>query len=352
MNFATSINSTIYLLAFDKRLKFLRDGNDITRDDIVSAISIYDGDNQIIVNDLSTFSKCTLNEMKRMQGIINHDIDLRTEYDDEEEDFGYDSEEMEAQDEPSNLRQDFPESWIFDSFDTGNKKSIMKEFKVPDSITTWLISAFSLNKNIGIAMAPTQELKVMNNFFVEINLPYSIKFKEVLRLDILVFNYVESKDILDVDVQLENANGKEFQFIEYSKIRGIEDCTPLPNNNIISIKSTNVPHTKVKKVSFYIRSNVIEGKDDNIPKELAIKVSATAKGRQGRTYVDQVFKKLLVEPVGVRDYTVFTQDHVLKGEKTPEHSYHANYTDGLTGLSVIVGGDFLGNAVEMSKRFQ
>ena len=349
MNFATSPKSTVFLLAFDKRLKFLRDGNDITRDDVVSAISSYDGDSQIIVNDLTTWTLCTGNEFKRVKEILDPEIDIRYNYDDEDDDV-LDSDEIEAQDDLPVLRKDFPETWIFESFETGDKKTAVKEFTAPDSITTWLISAFSLNKDKGLAMAPTQELKVMNEFFVEMNLPYSIKFKEVLRLDILVFNYVESKEPLDVDVELENANGKEFQFIEYSKVKGV--CTLIPNNNIKSSKSTKVSHTSVKKVSFYIRSNMLEGKTDNIPKELDLKVRATARGRHGKTYEDQVFKKLLVEPVGVRDYAVFTEDHVLNGEKTQEHTYHVNFTDGLTGLNVIVGGDYLGNSVEMSKRFQ
>ncbi|CAG9810781.1 unnamed protein product [Chironomus riparius] len=350
MNFATSPKSKIYMLAFDKRLKFLRDGNDITRDDVVSAISSYDGDNQIMVNDLSSWTKCTLNEMKRMQEILDHDIDLRGTYYDDYDGVEIDSEEEEAHDENAVLRKDFPESWIFESFEIGDKKTAMKEFTAPDSITTWLISAFSLNIEKGLAMAPTQELKVMNEFFVEINLPYSIKFKEVLRLDILVFNYVESRDNLDVDVHLINANGNQFQFIEYSKVKGV--CTAIPNDNLISSTFTKVPYTAVKKVSFYIRSSVVEGKSNNIPKELDIIVRATASGRYLRTYEDSVEKKLLVEPVGVRDYSIFTEDYVLNGEKTQELTHHANFTDGLTGLDVIVGGDYLGDAVEMSKRFQ
>ncbi|XP_070504691.1 CD109 antigen-like [Chironomus tepperi] len=351
MNFSTSPKSTIYMLAFDKRLKFLRDGNDITRDDVASAMSSYDSDNQIIVNDLSSWTACTGNEVKRIQDVLDHEIDLRLfsgSDEDFDEDFDYiDVMKMETQNE---LRQDFPESWIFDSFETGDKKTAMKEYTAPDSITTWLISAFSLNKNQGLAMASAQELKVMNDFFVELNLPYSIKFKEVLKLDILVFNYVESKDDLDVDIQLENANGKQFQFVEYSKVNSV--CTPIFNNNLISSKSTKVSYTGVKKVSFYIRSNILDKSNNNIPKELDINVRATARTRNGKTYEDQVLKKLLVEPVGIRDYSIVTEDHVLNGEKTKEHSYRANYTDGLTSLNVIVGGDYLGNAVEMSKRFQ
>ena len=65
--FTTKSKSKIYLLAFDKRLKSLRDGNDMTKADVVQSVADYDGENRILIDDLSSWAECTPEEIERVQ---------------------------------------------------------------------------------------------------------------------------------------------------------------------------------------------------------------------------------------------------------------------------------------------
>lgn len=83
---------------------------------------------------------------------------------------------------------------------------------MPDTITSWIITGFSLDpiSGLGLTKQPSK-LQVFQPFFVSINLPYSVKRGEVLSLPIVVFNYMGSN--VDADVTLHN-NDQEFEFVE------------------------------------------------------------------------------------------------------------------------------------------
>ena len=67
MKFETKPNSQVYVLAFDKRLKYLRDGNDFTKADVIKSVADYDGENKIVVDDLSNWHICNEEELRRVQ---------------------------------------------------------------------------------------------------------------------------------------------------------------------------------------------------------------------------------------------------------------------------------------------
>jgi CD109 antigen len=69
---------------------------------------------------------------------------------------------------------------------------------VPDTITSWIVSAFSLNKvnGLGLMDAPAS-LTVFKSFFVSTTLPYSVKRGEALTISVQVFNYLaEDQEVL------------------------------------------------------------------------------------------------------------------------------------------------------------
>lgn len=92
-----------------------------------------------------------------------------------------------------------------------NGKTTLQK-KVPDTITSWIITGFAIDPITGFGMTETsRKLEVFQPFFVSTNLPYSIKRGEVVAIPIVVFNYM-NQDVT-AEVTLDNA-GLEFDFAE------------------------------------------------------------------------------------------------------------------------------------------
>jgi uncharacterized protein YfaS (alpha-2-macroglobulin family) len=109
-----------------------------------------------------------------------------------------------------NLRKDFPITWIWEDILNDNCDAVTLSQKVPDTITSWLITAFSLNKADGLGVSEhATTLKVFRPFFISTTLPYSVKRGEQLTLSIQIFNYLSSDQ--DVSVTMFN-EGQQFEF--------------------------------------------------------------------------------------------------------------------------------------------
>lgn len=111
------------------------------------------------------------------------------------------------------IRKDFPETWIWDSLIIDNADGIQDYHKkVPDTITSWIITAFSLNPKTGFGLTTeSSKLTVFRPFFVSLTLPYSVKRGEVVSIPVVVFNYMDGA--VNADVTLDNADG-DFEFVE------------------------------------------------------------------------------------------------------------------------------------------
>ena len=344
------------MLAFDKRLTFLRDGNDIVKDDIMTSVADYDGENKILVDDMAKWTKCTPEEVERVESgrtyIINQG-GTDTAYPDEPDDPSTPNSNAVNPDFPPTqdglLREYFPETWIFETIEVGSKSTFEKSYTTPDSMTTWLISAFSVHNDHGIALSPRQDLIVMEEFFLEINLPYSIRYTEVLKLDVLDFNYVNTKETINVDLTLNNLNdGMEFQFVDYTP-----DCTASYHDGASASLKVTVEANGVSTVHFYIRSNPQNSEFDDMKQKLmTLDVEATAKSSSGRTYRDHLQQKLIVDPVGIKVYMVMSDFFKLDGETTNPHVQTANFSEDLSNIDVVVTGDFLTDSMDLENTME
>jgi len=83
---------------------------------------------------------------------------------------------------------------------------------VPDSITNWIISGFSLDPVYGLGvMDEPLKLRVFRPFFISLNIPYSVIKGEAIGVQVLVHNYM-SRD-LNAEVTLDNSKN-EFSFTQ------------------------------------------------------------------------------------------------------------------------------------------
>ncbi|XP_049537272.1 CD109 antigen-like isoform X11 [Anopheles darlingi] len=233
---------------------------------------------------------------------------------------------------PVTVRKEFPESWIWESVKSidgfSGEKTLQK--KVPDTITSWIITGFSVNPVYGLGLTQRpRKLNVFLPFFVSTNLPYSVKRGEVVAIPIVVFNYME--DDLTAKVVLEN-NEQEFEFADVEN-----EVIDTSKVELSREKRVAVPANSGKTVSFMVK-----------PKKLGhitIKVQATSD-----VAGDAVERQLLVEPEGLPQYVnkaVFVDLRATpEVTKNFEVEVPRNAVPDSTRIEVAVIGDVLGSTIQ------
>lgn len=153
---------------------------------------------------------------------------------------------------------------------------------IPDTITSWVVTGFSLNDKTGIGMTskPTN-IEVFQPFFVSTNLPYSVKRGEVISVPVVVFNYMDKA--LDAEITMENTD-EEYDFTEVSN-----EIEELVLEEKQRVKRVSVPSNSGKSVSFMIRPNKVG--------EITLKIKAVTP-----LAGDAIHQNLKVEPEGVTYY--------------------------------------------------
>ncbi len=102
--------------------------------------------------------------------------------------------------EPSRVRQFFPETWYWNpTLVTDSKGKAEIKLTVPDSITTWKMHAVSSSEE-GVGMCDAQ-LVVFCDFFVDSDIPYSVTRGEEFPIKIIIYNYLEDSQKVFIDLE-------------------------------------------------------------------------------------------------------------------------------------------------------
>ncbi|XP_053399007.1 CD109 antigen-like [Mercenaria mercenaria] len=175
------------------------------------------------------------------------------------------------------VRSVFPETWLWINSTVGADGTTTVSTTVPDTITSWIASAFAVNSVSGLGVASsTAKIEAFKPFFVSLNLPYSVVRGEQLALQANVFNYM-SQD-LDVIVTLEQSNDFKNVIVDTS---GIVQYASQQQTETVHVATG-----AAKSVFFPI-----------VPATLG-KIPLTVKA-QSVLAADGVRRQLLVEPEGV-----------------------------------------------------
>ncbi|KAI8033415.1 hypothetical protein M5D96_013817 [Drosophila gunungcola] len=112
------------------------------------------------------------------------------------------------------VRKNFATTWIFADIKS-TEKEVFKWIKtIPDTITNWVVTGFSLHPLKGLGITNEQvHIRTFQPFFVSVRLPYSVKRGEVINVPALVFNYLPKQ--LDVELTLANEDA-EYDFVDAS----------------------------------------------------------------------------------------------------------------------------------------
>ncbi|KAH9379212.1 hypothetical protein HPB48_018700 [Haemaphysalis longicornis] len=87
------------------------------------------------------------------------------------------------------VRQDFRDTWLFQDITIGENGEGHFTSTVPDSITTWEVSAVSVAPGGGICVQEPLKILVFKRLFLQVNLPYSVIQNEQIEIPATVYNY-------------------------------------------------------------------------------------------------------------------------------------------------------------------
>lgn len=159
-------------------------------------------------------------------------------------------------------------------FNFSTQEKTLLTLNIPETITTWRITAFSVHEDtgLGIIKSPT-DITTFQKFFISINLPYSVKRGELITIPVTIFNYFDES--LKTELTMINSQ-QEYDFVDSGSEKQNQNLT----------KKILVPANGGKTVPFLIN-----------PKKVGdIQLIATA---QNSRVSDGVNLKLKVEPEGV-----------------------------------------------------
>ncbi|XP_043070647.1 CD109 antigen isoform X2 [Drosophila grimshawi] len=180
------------------------------------------------------------------------------------------------------IRKEFPETWIFQNNITTDAEGLTLTKKIPDTITSWVVTGFSLNPTTGFALTQSpSKIRVFRPFFVSTNLPHSVKNGEVIAIPVIIFNYMDKA--LDAEITMDNSD-KEYEFAEATN-----EVEEKAIDEIRRVKRATIASNSGQSVSFMIRPKNVG--------TITLKINAITP-----LAGDAIQQKLKVEPEGVTKY--------------------------------------------------
>ncbi|RUS78587.1 hypothetical protein EGW08_013655 [Elysia chlorotica] len=229
--------SLVSVLAVDQSVLLLKSGNDINEEKVSKAVSAFDGDSDKPSSPdyALSYSSANVKDVFEKTGLVvltdvvmeepiiyrGYSYDAHYEVDMEVSMTG----PLNLQSGPprpmgrkqmrkpqgklaqvERIRNAFPETWLWTTADVGANGTATLSTTVPDTITSWVVSAFATNSQSGLGVAPTTPtLKVFRPFFISLNYPSTVIKGEHVVVQATIFNYLPSD--LTVTVQLKgNSN--------------------------------------------------------------------------------------------------------------------------------------------------
>ncbi|XP_068407718.1 CD109 antigen [Eschrichtius robustus] len=203
----TQPDSIVGIVAVDKSVNLMNVSNDITMENVVHELELYNTGYYLgmFMNSFAVFQECglwVLTDANLVKDFI--DVYDRIAFLEENEGYFVDFHDFSLGSSPR-VRKHFPETWIWLDTSMGSRTSQEFEVTVPDSITSWVATAFVISEDLGLGLTTTPvELQSFQPFFIFLNLPYSVIRGEEFALEVTIFNYL--KDATEVKVIIEKSD--------------------------------------------------------------------------------------------------------------------------------------------------
>ncbi|XP_017954315.1 CD109 antigen isoform X4 [Drosophila navojoa] len=344
----TDADSYVGLLGVDQSVLLLKSGNDLARDAVFDSLDKYKtstpwqsgyGRYPGQTSGLVTLTNANYpyNFATRSYDAVDGEVEFEIYLEAQEEEEAIndfvtkDVVVPKTEDRNKLIRKNFAEVWIWqftNMSDDGDGFTLVR--KIPDTITSWVITGFSLNPRTGIALTKNpRKIRVFQPFFVSTNLPYSVKRGEVIAIPVIIFNYMDKA--LDAEVTMDNSD-KEFEFTEATN-----EVEEKAIDDVKRVKRITVPSNNGQSISFMIRPNRVGS--------ITLKITATTP-----LAGDTIHQKLKVEPEGVTQFENVAVFVNLMNQSELSQELNANIpTEAVPDSEFIefsVVGDLLGPTIK------
>ena len=231
----------------------------------------------------------------------------------------------------SAVRTLFPETWLWETSDSGSF-----EATAPDSITTWSITAFTSHPTQGISiMKNASEIIVFREFFISPKVPYSITRGETVEIVLTVFNYLKDED-LSVTITA-------------------EDVTTNAAVQIGDSKTLTVSKNSADSVTFDVSPTVL----GSIKLRFSASGTTTSTDSESKEYRDAVEKSIVVNPEGVFKTTTVSKVFRRSAEDASETFTLNAFPNGVSAKAIkdtyssfiTVVGDIMGPSIQNINKF-
>ncbi|NXI47362.1 CD109 protein, partial [Galbula dea] len=322
--------SVVGLAVVDKSTKLLGESSDITEDSVSHELSLYNTVQYfpLVRGSFGVFQKCSL--WVSTDAILEEDKEHFVYGGMIPIEDGFGDDIPISKDGPPDfsnpyVRTHFPETWLWIDTKTRSDTGTTVEVVVPDTITSWVASAFVMSEKsgLGVTTAPV-ELEAFQPFFIFLNLPYSVIRGEQFILEVNIFNYLKEEAEVTVILDVNEA----FEMI----------LTSNEINATANQQSVSVPSEDGRTVQFPIKPKQLG--------EIPIKVTAISAAAS-----DAVIQKVLVKAEGLEQTYSQTVLLDLTGNKpqavskTLDFTFPSDVVRGSERVQVTAVGDLLGPSI-------
>jgi len=300
INITTSdINSFIGLRIVDQSVLLLKSGNDITKNKLIEDLGKYSStrpisDHWYMPSEWSRFDVFA-DMVVVTDGILTNypisdyvwDLVRIPEFAEDGTVLLEDSMETTSMiPEKIPVRKNFPETWLWIDLISSSNDTFQLSVKAPDTITSWIMSCFSLSPTQGLAIIDPLKITVFRKFFITLNSPLKITRGEVVVIQATIFNYFTQKLL----VKLTLHQNDRFQLV-----MPVDDVIVAGNERVFEIEAEN-------SYSVWFPVRMSRAGD--------VTMLLTA---ESRLATDKLSRVLQVQPEGVRECD--TSSMVLEGDE-------------------------------------
>lgn len=227
-------------------------------------------------------------------------------------------EPVDTRDPVSNLRRNFPETWLWELYEVPASGTVTFTETIPDSITEWIGNSVCTSEKTGLGVSDIARVTSFQPFFTAVKLPYSVIRGEVVSVDIMVFNYLNHC----IAVQLKIVLNEKFELVDGESEAQTCICKDQSDSHTFKIRPSELGRNTIT-FSAHLREH----------RESCYSAKAPA-GYKNKQVTELLVKQLLVQAEGVEEET--TESQFICPQDSPE-SFERTYIPKLPTDMLVPG---------------